>query len=63
MVIKIIKKFSDYKNLVVDHPLYKHETTKVPTAVGRIMSGPLALNNTWRQCLKELSMFARRKYR
>ena len=40
MVIEIIKKFSDYRESVVDHPLYKHErTTKVPTAVGRIMSG------------------------
>ena len=40
MVINIIKKFSDYRESVVDHPLYKHErTTKVPTAVGRIMSG------------------------
>ena len=40
IVIKAIKKFSDYRESVVKHPLYEHErTTKVPTAVGRIMSG------------------------
>ena len=39
IVISAIKKFSDYRELTVKHPLYEHETTKVPTAVGRIMSG------------------------
>ena len=40
IVIQSIKKFSDYRESYVDHPLYKHErSTKVPTAVGRIMSG------------------------
>jgi len=40
IVIQAIKKFSDYRESTVKHPLYEHErTTKVPTAVGRIMSG------------------------
>lgn len=40
IVIQSIKKFSDYRESTVKHPLYEHErTTKVPTAVGRIMSG------------------------